>query len=191
MSHYQEIQSQVFTKESYVRLDLKHKIFAHVTFKNCDFTECDLRGARLQDCKFLSCNLSLVKLDGTRLQDIDFEECKFVGVNFTKCDPLFLSFKFTKCLIETSNFSDLDLKGTCFDHSILKETHFSNTNLARASFVGADLKESAFHNTNLTQTNFKGAINYSINPLTNKLSKAQFSNPEVLALLQYLDIIVE
>ena len=48
-----------------------------------------------------------------------------------------------------------------------------------------------FHNSNLCKANFIGAINYSINPLTNSLKQAKFSKPEVLALLEHFEIIIE
>jgi uncharacterized protein YjbI with pentapeptide repeats len=60
-----------------------------------------------------------------------------------------------------------------------------------ADFGKSDLTGSTFHNSNLSKANFIGAINYSINPLTNKLSKAKFSKPEALSLLDHLDIIIE
>jgi fluoroquinolone resistance protein len=45
--------------------------------------------------------------------------------------------------------------------------------------------------TNLTGANFKGAKNYAINPQANTLKKTRFSYPEVMTLLNALDIIIE
>ncbi len=178
-------------KKPFEGLELKHNSFSYETFENCDFTQRDCTGSRFLECRFLACNLSLVKLDGCRLQDVRFENCKLVGVNFTKCDKMFLCLKFNNCLIDTSNFSDLDLKNTSFCGCVIRDTHFTNTNLISADFEGVDLKGSVFHNTNLSKANFRGAINYLINPSTNKLVKARFSAPEVLALLDHFEIIIE
>lgn len=186
-----EFENQVFKKESLTGSDLKKKVFSYVTFENCDFSKSDFTGSRLMECQLQGCNLSLVKINGTRLQKIGFENCKFVGVNFALCDKQFLSVTFKKCLINTCNFSDLDLKNTSFNECLIRETYFSQTNLTGASFADSDLKESIFHNTILNKADFRGAINYSINPLTNKLAKARFSQPEVLTLLHHLDIIIE
>lgn len=139
----------------------------------------------------IACNFSLVQLDGCRLQDCVFENCKLVGVNFAKCDKRFLSLKFTKCLMDTCNFSDLDLKGTQFLECLVRNTHFTQTNLSEAVFTGSDLQGSLFHNSDLRKANFQGAQNYSINPLTNKLLKAKFSKPEVMTLLDHLEILID
>jgi uncharacterized protein YjbI with pentapeptide repeats len=137
------------------------------------------------------CNLSLIKLDGCRFQGVEFENCKLVGVDFTKCDKMFLSMLFKKCLIGTANFSDLDLRNTQFLECVIRDAYFKESNLMGVDFGKSDLSGSAFHHANLAKANLAGAINYSINPLTNKLTKAKFSKPEVLSLLDHLDIIIK
>ncbi|WP_350339699.1 MULTISPECIES: hypothetical protein [Candidatus Rhabdochlamydia] len=37
---------------------------------------------------------------------------------------MFLSIKFKNCLIDTSNFSDLDLKNALFLECVIRDTHF-------------------------------------------------------------------
>jgi uncharacterized protein YjbI with pentapeptide repeats len=74
---------------------------------------------------------------------------------------------------------------------MIRETHFAHANLSEARFSGSDLQGSTFHNTKLSKANFVGAINYSINPLTNSLKQARFSQPEVLTLLDHLGIVIE
>ncbi len=186
-----EFESQDYNKINLVEHDLKSAVFTHCRFFSCDFTKANLTGSRFIDCQLENCNFSLVKLDGCRLQDVRFENCKLVGMNFGKCEQRFLSLKFKGCLIDTSNFSDLDLKNTSFCDCVIRETYFANTNLQGANFSGTDLQGSVFHNSDLSKANFQGAFNYSINPLTNKLQRAKFSRLEVLSLLNHLDIIIE
>ena len=150
--------------------------------------EKELVNARFVDCTFDQCNFSLTKLIGSRFQNAQFIHCKFMGVNFGRCDPTFSKLSFKNCLIATCNFSDLDLKNTLFLECKIRETHFTNSNLAGALFTKSDFEGSVFHNTDLRGADFRGAINYSINPLTNKLQKAKFSKPEVMALLEHLEI---
>lgn len=186
-----EFENLVFKKESFVNQDLKHKIFSHVIFDQCDFSQSDLTLAKFLECKFLGCNLSLSKIDGTRFQEVEFEGCKLVGLHFSKCEQTFLRMQFKKSLISTCNFSDLDLKNTVFQQCQIRDTYFTNVNLTGSDFSKSDLQGSTFHQTNLTKANFVGAINYSISPLVNKLTKAKFSSPEVLSLLSFLDIAIE
>lgn len=183
------LHDQTFKK--IVPTDFKDHTFSQCQFESCDLTQRDFTRSKLIDCAFKGCNLSLVKLQGCRLQNVVFENCKLVGVNFGQCDPMFLKMIFKECLIGTCNFSDLDMKGTVFTGCMIRETHFTATNLSGAQFSGSDLRGSVFHNSNLSKANFVGAINYSINPLTNSLKQARFSQPEVLALLQHLEIILE
>ena len=103
----------------------------------------------------------------------------------------FLMVRFKKCLIDTSNFSGLDLKNGMFHECVIRDTYFKESNLTGADFTKSDLARSIFHNTNLSKSNFRGAMNYSINPLTNTLSKARFSKPEVLSLLDHMDIVMD
>jgi fluoroquinolone resistance protein len=186
-----EFENQVFKKEACLDSDLKHRLFSHCTFENCDFSQSSFISSKFLECAFLNTNLSLVKFDGCRLQGIFFEKCKFVGVNFGKCEQMFLSLQFKGCLIDTCNFSELNLKGTLFQECVIRDTYFTNANLTEADFKGSDLRKSTFHNTDLTKANLQGAVNYSISPLTNKLQKAKFSKPEVLSLLDHLGIIIE
>jgi fluoroquinolone resistance protein len=186
-----EFENQTFKKINCLDRDLKAISFVHCHFDNCDWTQSNLTGSKFLDCTLHNCNLSLVKLDGCRLQGVNFQNCKFMGVNFGTCDPMFLAMKFIHCLIGTSNFSDLDLKGTAFLNCTIRDTHFTHSNLTEANFEGSDLRGTIFHNSNLTQPNFIGAINYAINPLTNQLKGAKFSKPEVLSLLDHLGIEIE
>jgi uncharacterized protein YjbI with pentapeptide repeats len=93
--------------------------------------------------------------------------------------------------MDTCNFSDLDLKGTQFLECHIRNTHFTQANLSEAVFTGSDLQGSLFHNSDLRKANFQGAQNYSINPLTNNLLKAKFSKPEVMTLLDHLEIVID
>lgn len=181
----------IFKKESCQGCDLRHKTFSHCTFENCDFTKSAFTGSKFFECKMKNCNLSLIKLEGVRLQNLIFEECKFVGVNFGKCDPMFLSLKFLKSLFDTSNFSDLNLKGALFQECVIRNCHFTNCNLSGADFSKSDLSGTIFHHANLSAADFRSAINYYIDPLTNTLKKAKFSSPEVLALLQNFEIEID
>jgi fluoroquinolone resistance protein len=74
---------------------------------------------------------------------------------------------------------------------IANEVDFSESNMTECDFTGTDFAESTFAKTNLTKANFTKAKNYSIDFRTNTLSKTKFSLPEVISLLDILDIIIE
>jgi len=54
--------------------------------------------------------------------------------------------------------------------------------------MGTDLHNSLFMHTNLKHADFTNAMNYSIDINFNTVTHASFSYPDVIALLNYLDI---
>jgi fluoroquinolone resistance protein len=186
-----EFGNQTFQKLICHDQDITHKTFSNCTFEHCDFSRSNLSHSNFLDCTFSSCNLSLIKVEGVRLQGISFEKSKLLGINFARCEQRFLSITCKGSLIDTCNFSTLDLKGTKFLDCMMRDNQFTETKLTSADFTKSDLRGSTFHHADLCKASFTEAINYSINPLTNKLTKARFSKPEVMNLLLYLDIIIE
>lgn len=181
-------EEQVIKGVDYKAKNLQRYSFNHVVFEGCDFTQCDLRLAQFSHCKFKSCNLSLANMSGCRLDQVVFEESKLVGVDFYKCEKMFLSLGFKACIMQSCNFSDLKLKSTIFKGSKITDSHFSKNDLSLADFSDSDLLGTNFHQCNLTKANFLGAKNYIIDLDTNVLKKARFAFPEVLNLLKCFDI---
>lgn len=177
-------------RESFAGADFKGGIFRNCFFEGCDFTQAVFVGAKWIDCKFVKCNLSLTKWEGARIQDLVFEECKIMGVNFYRCDPMFLKLAFRQCLIDTCNFSNLNLKNTVFKGSVVRETYFSQADLSGADFQNCDLKGSVFHQSDLRNANFEGAFHFAIDPMASKLKGARFSKENAVGLLASLGIII-
>lgn len=171
-------------------LSCEHHIFIDCSFHYCNFTDCILRNARFSSCLFHNCNLSLTKIEGCRFQNIEFIDCKIVGLEFFKCDKIFFSPSFKSSWLHYCNFSDLNLKNFPFFRCKLIECYFTNNNLIEANFQSCDLLGTIFHNCDLSKADFSKAINYTIDPQSNKIKKAIFSIPEVLGLLKAFDIII-
>ena len=94
-------------------------------------------------------------------------------------------------MILRCNFSKLKMNESVLVHSKVNECDFVDTDLSKADFANTDLDGSIFDNTILIKSNFQNAINYSINPLNNKIAGARFSMPEVTFLLHIFDIVIE
>lgn len=157
-------------------------------FQKVDFSGLDLSKKRFSNCRFIGCNWTATKVELTRLQDVSFLESKVMGVDFTLCDPNFLSLAFEKCLLNGCNFTEMVLKGAKFVESQVKECHFAQSNVKGGSFRGSNLEGSTFHQTNLEKCDFSEAENYAIDPLNNRLKGAKFSQVEALSLLKGLGI---
>ena len=183
-------EGRVIKSEDFSKKSLEGRTFTSCSFNSCDFSESILRNAKFCTCTFVNCNLSLPKLDACRFQDARFIECKIVGAEFFKCEKIFFSASFKKCLLHYCNFSDLNMKNTSFNGSHLKENHFTNTSLSGADFTDTDLSGTIFHNCDLCKADFSRAMRYDIDPQTNKIKKAKFSLPEVIGLLRGFDITI-
>lgn len=183
-----QIEEETIQGEFFSKKDLGNRSFIDCTFHHCDFSEAILKNAQVSSCTFSHCNFSLVKLDNCRLQDVLFLDCKIIGTEFFKCNKTFFSANFKNCLLQYCNFSDLNMKNTSFKGSKLKDSHFTGTILKDVDFSGVDLSGTIFHNCDLCRADFSSSTQYEIDPRTNKITKAKFSLPEAVRLLQVFDI---
>lgn len=183
-------EGQNYQAEDFSKKSLADQTFLSCTFVGCNFTESVLYNTKFGACTFRDCNLSLPKLDGCRFQEVLFENCKIVGAEFFKCQKTLFSPRFNNCQLRYCNFADLTMKNFSFAGSKLHECHFTNTWLSGADFGDTDLSGTLFHNCDLSRADFSTATHYDIDPRTNKVKKAKFSLPEVVALLRAFDITI-
>ena len=94
-------------------------------------------------------------------------------------------------MAKLSLFYRLKLKNIHFHNCDLQEADFSEAELTGAFFDNCDLLNATFFHTNLEEANFTTALNYSINPETNRLRKAKFALPGVAGLLDTYGIEIE
>jgi uncharacterized protein YjbI with pentapeptide repeats len=125
-----------------------------------------------------------------RLIDISFSNCKTIGIDWTKTQQ-FREIVFKNCQLNYSNFKLLKIPNIKITDCEVKDADFAEADLSNGDFKNTDFEKSRFFKTNLSNANFKGARNYSIDPRSNTLKKTRFSYPEVLSLLNSLDIIIE
>ncbi|MBA2656575.1 MAG: pentapeptide repeat-containing protein [Tatlockia sp.] len=186
-----------YDEQTFTQLTLKEDCIANIEFQNCQFKQCQFLGVnftkvRFIDCDFESCDLSLSKFSGCRFSEVSFRRCKLVGLNWTElswplvklASPLY----FYDSNLSHSSFFGLSLPDLIIENCKAHDVDFRETQLNHASFVGTDLMKSLFVHSNLKGTNFTNAINYNIDIRVNTISKAVFSFPEAIALLNHLDI---
>lgn len=166
------------------------KEFYQCRFENCDLTSVDFSQSRFEKCVFEGCNLSLARVQNCRFLGVQFNQCKLTGNAFDKCDSFLLDIAFEGCFLSNCNFSALNLKKTPFRRCEILESDFVGTQLTECDFTQSNLAGSVFNTCDLTKANFVDARAYSINPQNNKVKKARFSMPEVVGLLEHLDIVI-
>lgn len=186
-----------YEKQKFVGLDASSKeiissSFSGYTFKNCNLFQANLSGSAFLDCTFNNCNVSMVGLRGVHFNNVEFTNCKLMGNNFEFCKFDFgFSANFINCVLEMTNFSAAKIQGCSFKGSIFKKASFIGAKMTRCDFSGCDFEGATFDGANLSESNFKHAMNYAIDPVKNKISRAVFSMPEVVGLLGNLDIKIE
>lgn len=180
-----------FKAVHYTDHSLRDSSFSECQFENCHFIETNWTQVQFVDCLFKNCNISLIKVEQCRLQNIQFVESKLIGIDFFKCEKTFFSVYFDQSILQTCNFSDLNMKKTCFKGCKLREVYFNHTNLIEANFTHTDLQGTIFHNCNLSKADFTHAKNYHIDLQSNQVKNAKFSFPEVINLLKSFDIQID
>jgi uncharacterized protein YjbI with pentapeptide repeats len=125
-----------------------------------------------------------------RLDSVTFKNCKTIGIDWTKAQQ-FRDIAFERCQLNYSNFRLMKVLRVKMTDCEVKDVDFTEADLTKGDFKNSDFEKSRFVKTNLTSADFKGARNYIINPSANTLKKTRFSYPEVLTLLNSLDIIIE
>uniref|UniRef100_UPI0003810099 pentapeptide repeat-containing protein n=1 Tax=Legionella tunisiensis TaxID=1034944 RepID=UPI0003810099 len=90
--------------------------------------------------------------------------------------------------ISHSSFYGLALADLMIENCKAHDVDFREANLNHACFMGSDLQNSLFMHTNLKHADFTDAVNYNIDIQHNTLTDARFSFPDVIALLNHLNI---
>jgi fluoroquinolone resistance protein len=185
-AYYQEI----FTGQSLTDETVEGIEFEDCEFNKCSFVNCVFESGKFLDCKFVECRLSAVKPSHSRFVEVKFFSSQVIGCDWTKADAI-EGLEFTDCKINYSNFRLMKPPRLKIIKCEAKEVDFIETDLTGGVFTGTDFENSRFFKTNLTNSDFKGAKNYSIDVRNNILKKTKFSMPEVMSLLNGLDIIIE
>lgn len=196
---------QVFVEEkTFDRVDFTHSPlskgeYEYCKFVSCNFTQSDLSGINFLECEFSGCNLSLVVLERSSLKEIKFKDCKMLGLNFGNCDPFRFIVHFDTCILNHSSFSNLTspvkqrvrFRQTVFKNSLLHEVDFTECDLSSAVFDNCDLTRTIFELTILEKADFRSSFNYSIDPESNRIKKAKFSQSGIAGLLEKYDIEID
>lgn len=186
----QDFRSITVSRLDFTRAPLVGKRFYDVDFIGCNFSNTFLDGTIFENCRFRDSLLSLTSVINTQLIDVTFSECKLNGINFAVTNSFMIDISLDNCVVENSTFAELSLVEGVFTNSRIAECDFIRTNLTGADFGGSDLSGTAFHNCNLSKANFCSATGYRINPTNNIVKRARFSYPEVVSLLDHLDLVI-
>lgn len=183
----------VFEDKVFEKVDFTTQDFLPGEYDNCQFINCNMAAVRLDssvftECTFTSCNLSGASLHNASFRQVNFERCKLLGLRFDSCDKFLIEFSFDTCVMNLCSFFQLKIKKTVFRNCSLQEVDFAEADLTAAVFDGSDLHLAVFDHSNLEGVDFRTAVNYALDPTTNKIKKARFSLTGLPGLLARFDI---
>jgi fluoroquinolone resistance protein len=186
---------EAYFQEKFTRVSLAEAKLDSIRFEECEFEGCSFISCKLYKCKFLNCRfkdcvLSAVNPLESHFVEVHFSNSKVIGFDWTRSHRL-EDLDFSGCQINYSNFKLLKVPGLKLLNCEAKEVDFIETDLSRGVFTHTDFENSRFFKTNLSFADFRDARNYSIDIKNNILKKTHFSLPEVLSLLNSLDIILD
>jgi len=153
----------------------KETIYENCVFSGSNFIKSKLSGLKFYDCRFEHCDLSLATVQQIIFQQVEFNDCKIAGVLFDHCNPFALEMRFSHCKLDHSSFYQLKLQQAVFQNCSLRGIDFCEAVMKGARFSGSDLMDAKFDHTDVEKADFRMAINYQINPASNKIKGANFS----------------
>lgn len=189
------IEDQRFENLSYKNELMEDIEYDDCIFEKCQFTEVKMIGCIFNQCEFRDCEFKLVKFDHCRMQNASFYNSLLMGINWDELQgggaKSFPVETFSKCVLKYNNFIKAYLTKFDFSTCTIMDCYFLECTLMKANFKDVVFKRTSFSECNMSESDFRGAIDYSIDLLTSKIKKAKFSFPEVIALLDSLDISIE
>lgn len=187
---------EYIVEKEFANIDYSKSKFVIAEYENCRFIKCNFSNSKLIEaifinCEFENCEFSNCNISSTVFRDVNFSKCNLSGLEFNSCNQLLISFSFNECKINLASFFGMKLHKTEFIKCIFREVDFGRTDLTASSFDDCDLSQTIFDNSTLSKCDFRKAINYSIDPEQNRISKAKFSVAGLPGLLNKYDIVIE
>lgn len=193
--------SKYFEQERFEDLTFSDETFEDYIFSECMFVGCTFEHCRLVHCAFNECSFSecvVTNLKASKLSLLRFASfscCELVGVNWGELIP---NDKYPEPIstiqdsyLRYNIFPGMNLKKFKFSGNTISDSMFEECQLEESSFKACPLERTEFTGCDLRKADFRLAYGYQIGLLSNTLSGARFSFPEVVNLLASLDILID
>lgn len=186
--------------ESFNGLNLNGAALKNHKFVDCSFKDCTLENCQIGSCSFVGCtfdNCTIINPQSlfSEIKNSAFENCNLIGVVWGElcsaekfASPIGT---FQNCCLKYNTFYDMNLLKFDFSGNIIQDSLFEKCNLKESRFRDCRLDKTTFLQCNLTKADFREAMGYIIDIKTNLLKNARFSFPEVISLLNTLDIQID
>ena len=208
-------ENQLFKNQRLQNHTLDYCKFLDCSFENCTFEEGTLIGCKFINCRFDQCTIISLKSKYSEIKNAVFHKCSAEGriiMNKKKSasagimsfcggihwHTLLPSGKYPyavnaleNCCIKYNTFTEMNFTKFNFSDSIILESLFENCNLTECNFKNCRLEGTQFFKCNLQKADFRDAKGYVIDIHNNQMKAARFSFPDVIRLLETLNIKIE
>lgn len=169
--------------------------FLDCSFENCTFEEGTLIGCKFINCRFDQCTIISLKSKYSEIKNAVFHKCNLVGIHWHTLLPSgkypYAVNALENCCIKYNTFTEMNFTKFNFSDSIILESLFENCNLTECNFKNCRLEGTQFFKCNLQKADFRDAKGYVIDIHNNQMKAARFSFPDVIRLLETLNIKIE
>lgn len=166
---------------------------ADCTLQRCVLEEMTLRNCRFTDCTFIDCRIANPAIEHTLMTGSRFIRCGLMGVAWKTMSSGYLLpvEQFIDCQLRYHHFLEMELGKFDFSSSTVRDSMFADCTLRESSFAGCSLQGTEFFRCDLSRADFRHASGYTVDLEGCTLRGARFSFPEVVDLLNGLDIVIE
>ena len=185
------ITGRTFGKNEADALFQEGTVFDKCVFGGGTFTALLLHGIILLDCRFTGCDFSLSAFANTAMDGVTFSGCKMSGTSFGERNSTHrLSASFTECIFDNAVFLHITADAV-FRQCRMHDTVFESCNLKGVLFDACDMQGSSFTDNDLRNADFLTSFGFTIDPETNRLNGARFSQSSLPGLLAKYRIKIE
>lgn len=194
------MEETLYECETFENLRLEQKriqnyVFFECTFINCIFDECTLTGCSFTDCRFLHCSIISLRTEHSQMKYSEFVTCNLIGIHWKKLLPVRSIAEpvrqLKNCVLKYNSFIDMSLGKFDFSGNTIQESVFDHCKLTESCFDSCGLTATQFTRCDMRKADFRNAAGYQIELSSNQLKEARFSFPEVIHLLNGLDIKID
>lgn len=147
------------------------------------------------NCRFENCTVISLEAKYSEIKNGDFQRCNLIGVHW---EELFPTGKYAcpieqikNCCLKYNTFADADFRKADFSDNIIQESMFDGCDLQESNFQNCRLEKTQFTRCDIRKSDFRNSSGYVIDIVSNKLKQAKFSYPEVVRLLNSLEIQID
>lgn len=188
-------ESMHFEQKKFVQRTVENYEFIECDFESCSFDECTAVGCRFIDCRFNNCNIISLRSKHTELKRTEFTGCNLIGIHWNEllpagnvAEPLRA---LKDCYLKYNSFINMNLRKFDFSKNVILDSVFEDCSLLESDFRNSRLESTYITRCDIRQSDFREATGYQIDITTNRMKHAKFSFPEVINLLNILEIKID